>query len=247
MTEYPPSCKLFDQHRKPIGEWRADGNQTIVSGIHPDGCPYRFVVEAPVVELTYADIIWPDSFKAPSWQTSLQQEEGVNRVTEVTELLSDKSCVPASLFIKAVQSASTTDFHQNNAALFRLARAMKDIDRLIGTYPTPANLKQVFVLWAESNRRFWRPGQSWNDYWIDFLQACKDARHGLTENPLETAWKRALSVPPSQEALDCFEDSKMHLFVSFLRELQILGLSAGVILRSPPERCQYDFLGESNR
>jgi hypothetical protein len=99
---------------------------------------------------------------------------------------------------------------------------MIDIEHATGTYPTPGKLKKVFVLWEESSRRFWRPGQSWNDYWIDFLQACKDARHGLTENPLETAWKRALSLPPPQEALDCFEDSKMHLFVSLLRELQIL-------------------------
>jgi hypothetical protein len=105
-TEYPPSCKLFDQRGKPIGEWRADGNQTIVSGIHPDGWPYRFVVEAPVIALAYTDIVWPDSFKAPSCQSSLQsQQEAVNRVTEVAELPSDKSCVHGSLFIKAVQSA----------------------------------------------------------------------------------------------------------------------------------------------
>jgi hypothetical protein len=126
------------------------------------------------------------------------------------------------LIIKAVESASTTDFHQNDAALFRLARAMIDIKHATGTYPAPKILKQVFAQWAQSNRRFWRPGQSWNDYWIDFLQACKDARYGLTENPLEPAWKRALSVDPPQEALDYFDDPKMQLFVSFLRELQIL-------------------------
>jgi hypothetical protein len=221
--EYPQSCKLTDPSGNKVGEWRADGNQTIISGTHPDGCPYRFVVEAPVIELAYIEIVWPESFKAPKWQSSVQNQQNVvNRVTEVTELQSNKSCVSAHLFIKAVQSASTTDFHQNDAALFRLARAMIDIHRLSGSYPTPGNLKQVFVLWAESNRRFWRPGQSWNDYWIDFLQACKDARHGLTENPLDTAWTRALSLPPPQEALDCFEDSQMHLFISFLRELQIL-------------------------
>jgi hypothetical protein len=126
------------------------------------------------------------------------------------------------LIIKAVESAATTDFHQNHAALFRLAQAMIDIKHAIGAYPAPAILKQVFARWAESNRRFWQPDQSWNEYWIDFLQACKDARYGLTENPLETAWKRALSVDAPKEALDYFDDPKMQLFVSFLRELQIL-------------------------
>jgi hypothetical protein len=94
VTEYPPSCKLFDQCGKPIGEWRADGNQTIISGVHPDGCRYRFVVEAPVIELAYIDIVWPDSLKAPKWQMSVHnQQNGVNRVSEVTELQSNRSCV----------------------------------------------------------------------------------------------------------------------------------------------------------
>jgi hypothetical protein len=215
-TDYPSSCDLLDRGGKPVGEWRADGNQTIISGTHPDGLLYRFVVEAPVLEVNYSDIAWPGSITPPG----IAKRQS-NRVTEVTE--SQKLCVRlGELFIKAVEIASTTGFHQNNPALFRLARAMIDIKHLAGTYPSRGNLKQVFALWAGHNRRFWRAGQSWNDYWIEFLQACKDARYGLTEDPRETAFQQALALPPPQEALDCFEDSKMYLFVSFLRQLQTL-------------------------
>ena len=223
VGEYPASCNLSDSSGNPIGEWRADGNQTIVAGTHPLGMPYRFIVEAPVVPITYQDIVWPQGFSSPQ-RAMLGEptERSLNRVTEVTELQSNRSCLLRSLFAKAVESASTTDFHQNDSAIFRLGRAMIDIEYETGTYPTPDELKDVFRLWAERNRRFWRQGQSWNDYWIDFLQACEDARYGLTENPLDSAWRRALSVRPSEEATRYFDDPKMHLFVSLLGELQIL-------------------------
>src|SRR5438105_1557088 len=38
--DYPPSCKLKDQCGNQVGEWRADGNQTIVAGTHRSGCAY---------------------------------------------------------------------------------------------------------------------------------------------------------------------------------------------------------------
>lgn len=217
--EYPASSSLKNSSGKKIGEWRADGNQTIIAGLHPDGMRYRFLVEAPVIKITYQELKWPKNFIPPTWKISDEPpEQDVNRVTEVTELQSNRSC----LFARAVDSASTTDFHQNDVAIFRLARAMIDIKHATGVYPPPDELKTVFALWAERNRRFWRPGQSWDDYWVDFLQACKDARHGLTENPLETAWKRALSVPPPEEALRYFKDPKLQLFVSLLGQLQSL-------------------------
>src|SRR5437867_3411678 len=46
-SDYPSSCKLKHQSGKEIGEWRADGNQTIIAGTHPTGVPYHFVVEKP--------------------------------------------------------------------------------------------------------------------------------------------------------------------------------------------------------
>ena len=64
-SEYPASHKLKDLSGVGIGEWRADGNQTIVSGTHPEGMPYQFVVERPVITISYDAIIWPTSIVAP--------------------------------------------------------------------------------------------------------------------------------------------------------------------------------------
>jgi hypothetical protein len=49
-----PKLKKFDW-----GEWRADGAQTVISGIHPEGMAYRFVNEAPPIEVLFSDIVFP--------------------------------------------------------------------------------------------------------------------------------------------------------------------------------------------
>jgi Bifunctional DNA primase/polymerase, N-terminal len=56
-ADYPSSCFLRDQSGNKVGEWRADGNQTIIAGTHPSGVSYRFVVENPVISIDYAEIV----------------------------------------------------------------------------------------------------------------------------------------------------------------------------------------------
>jgi P4 family phage/plasmid primase-like protien len=43
-----------------VMEWRAGANQSVVQGIHPDGMCYQMVVEAPPVEISFRDIVWPE-------------------------------------------------------------------------------------------------------------------------------------------------------------------------------------------
>ena len=54
---YPPSQKLKNSSGDQIGEWRGDGNQTIIAGTHPEGMPYRFVVENRVIPISYDAIM----------------------------------------------------------------------------------------------------------------------------------------------------------------------------------------------
>ena len=77
-TDYPPSCKLRNRSGDEIGEWRADGNQTIIAGTHPDGVPYRFVVESPAIAIDYSEIVWPDIILAPD----ATESKRVRRVRE---------------------------------------------------------------------------------------------------------------------------------------------------------------------
>jgi Bifunctional DNA primase/polymerase, N-terminal len=63
--DYPLSHKLKNSAGYEIGEWRADGNQTIIGGTRPEGMPYQFVVETPIITIAYETIIWPRSIVAP--------------------------------------------------------------------------------------------------------------------------------------------------------------------------------------
>ena len=42
------------------GEWRADGSQTVIAGVHPDGMEYRFMNEAPPVCMRFNEINFPE-------------------------------------------------------------------------------------------------------------------------------------------------------------------------------------------
>ena len=64
-TDYPRSSKLRNRSGEEIGEWRADGNETIVAGTHPTDVPYRFVVEDLVIAIDYSEIVWPDVILPP--------------------------------------------------------------------------------------------------------------------------------------------------------------------------------------
>jgi len=67
--ELPKSRKLTASG-KPVGEWRANGNQTIIAGIHPEGGTYQRTKDAPPLRVRFEEIDWPAldcrEFSSPS-------------------------------------------------------------------------------------------------------------------------------------------------------------------------------------
>ena len=63
--EYPLSGKLA-LAGEPWGEWRADGNQTVIYGEHPSGCKYRNNGRKPL-EVELEAIRWPAALALP-WE-----------------------------------------------------------------------------------------------------------------------------------------------------------------------------------
>ncbi len=63
--QYPGPQKLETRDGKAWGEWRSTGNQTVIYGLHPEGMEYRAVNEAPAVELTFGEVIWPPDLVLP--------------------------------------------------------------------------------------------------------------------------------------------------------------------------------------
>lgn len=142
---YPPSQKLKDSPGNEIGEWRADGNQTIISGTHPEGMPYQFAVERPVLTLSYDAIVWPESI-LPPFATESKRVRGVreNRVVVVSVASACCSSIQAFCTEDLISRLAPTDFGQNNASLFKLARLVKSYENFLGHPASEVEFESVF-------------------------------------------------------------------------------------------------------
>jgi hypothetical protein len=220
VGEYPRSCKLKNQCGNEIGEWRADGNQTIIAGIHPEGMPYQFVVEKPVITIDYDAIIWPDAILPPH-ATESQRVRGVRREGEKEVVCVDGECRQIRAFLggnDVIAQVAPTDYHQNNASLFKLGRLVKSYENAIGRKATHLELQFLFDRWCFVSRRFWSHPR--DTYYAEFLQACHYARIGLDQNPIELAVHRARRAPLPE--LPDFTDERIRLLAAICREMQVL-------------------------
>lgn len=231
--EYPPTAHLM-RDGQDVAQWLADGTQAIVSGRHPAGMDYLFTNRAQPPEIEYRAIVWPEGLTVPrlkrdftehrKQQSKRASEPLSSGAPEQTEHPSDGEleAVLASSVSLAVQNAIPKAAHQNNPLLFQLARSLRDIETKIGRPLASDELKQVFALWAEEAQPFWRPGQSRDEYWFEFLDARDRARFGLEENPLPAAWEAAQRAELPREAVEAVQDPRLRLLISFCRQLQIL-------------------------
>ena len=142
---YPASQKLKDPSGAEVGEWRADGNQTIISGAHPDGMAYRFVVKEPVITISYDAIIWPDAIVALR-ATESNRVKGVREHEVVGGLSVTAGCslIDAFLSEDLISQVAPTDFGQNNTSLLKLARLVRDNENAKRQRATQAELQVVF-------------------------------------------------------------------------------------------------------
>jgi len=219
-SDYPSSCKLKHQSGKEIGEWRADGNQTIIAGTHPTGVPYHFVVEKPVIAVDYKDIIWPDAILPPQ-ATESKRVRGVRRTREKEVVCISGGCEQIQAFVGGndlIAQVAPTDYQQNNPSLFKLARLVKSYENVVGRPATEAELEFVFDRWSLIARPFWRRELTRDDYYAEFLEAYGYARIGLDENPIELAVSRAKATPLPQ--VQGFTDERIRLLGAICREMQ---------------------------
>jgi hypothetical protein len=218
---YPPSQKLKNSSGDEIGEWRADGNQTIISGTHPEGMPYQFAAEHPAITVGYEAIIWPESILPPN-ATESKRVRGVgeNKVVSVSIASVSSSLIEGFSPKDSISQLAPTGHHQNNASLFKLARLVKSYENAVGRPATVQELEFVFDRWCLVARRFWRPELTRDDYYAEFLEAYSYARIGLDENPIELAVSRAKATPlPDVEG---FTNERIRLLVAICREMQLL-------------------------
>lgn len=232
VGKYPQkTVKLKAASRADAGEFRSNGSQSIVWGIHPGTQkPYEFVVEQPVVEVEFSSIQWPKQISNPpigglkdDTEETEVQSDGVTDAISVTlssrsSLSSPSLCLTVESVEHAVELAMPTKDHQNHERLFTLARAVKNLESQAAIF-TPAQLRNIFNLWHDRAGVFLRPEQTRDDYFVEFMNAYASAKKPLGDNAINEAWKLAQEKPLPPEA-DIFEDAKKRRLVALCRELQ---------------------------
>ncbi len=62
---YPPLTTVKKLNGDKWGEWRADGGQTVISGVHPNGMAYVRLKETTPITISFDEIVWPDNLVPP--------------------------------------------------------------------------------------------------------------------------------------------------------------------------------------
>ena len=119
----------------------------------------------------------------------------------------------------AVRHSLPSRVHQNNSRLFYFARGIKSVEKLQGEF-TPDELRDAFNKWHSAAKPFLRPNLSKEDYFMEFLNAYRQAKYPLGGAAIPTAWKLAKDEPLPTEAGQ-FESRQRQLLVALCWQLQI--------------------------
>lgn len=225
------TVKLKTPSGEDAGEFRSNGGQSIVWGIHPDTSqPYQIVVNKPAMTMDFDSLRWPDGiinpFQERDWTEDTEDTEDLkNRRVRRTE--EPKSSVFLGFVYSKINTvedallvAMPVRERENNQLLFKLARAIKTLELKGQVFGIP-ELEAVFDRWYAQAREFLRNGQTKEDYYLEFMNACEKAKFPLGSVKVGEAWARAKSQPLPEEAMR-FTNPDMRLLIAFLKHLQIL-------------------------
>ena len=242
--DYPnKTAKLQTESGGDAGEFRSNGAQSIIHGIHPDtDNSYQMVNKVKPLVVEYSRIVWPKEISNPP---SIELQLPIAKCTEVADEADEayvaevtKGAVEANAVLEAsarfftlinsvddaVNKSLPTKIHQNNDLFWDLARGLLTLNRLRIEY----DHQEVFELWySRTNPAFLRPELTKEDYFMQFLNACHRAKVPLGSCKVANAWERAkqklLPLPPAVLAI---KKPDFHLLCAFFREMQA-GAGAG--------------------
>ena len=213
----PGSCRL-KREGKPWGEWRFNGNQTIIAGIHPSGEPYTILCATPAIRYPFDRIKFPPGLTAqfirstapvttPASITPDQQTTVTDQQT--TEPQSVVLCSPLCPCVYSggvveeldketletlLAGTIPTEQHNNHERLFTLARRVKAFAMGRPAPLSEADLRAIFSIWYERAVGFLRADQAWDEYYDEFVEALGDVKRPGGDAVVDIAW-RAVSAP----------------------------------------------------
>ena len=216
--DYPrrsSKLKISSSREGEVGEFRSNGNQSIVWGIHPTTQKhYQFIVKKPVVTIHLNNITWPKEIIGPP---TLQRNQSHSVSLSLSNSVTPSLCLSGKSLEEVVEFCVPDRIHQNNGATFDLARA------LLGLNATTTDRTKAFELWYEAalKRGVLRPGLSKDDYLMEFMNACGRAKVPLGSSLPILAWNRAVTEPPPSAA-KAFETNEPKLLVSLCYQMHNL-------------------------
>lgn len=116
--DYPRTKKL-KRGSDPLGEWRSSGGYTIISGLHPDGVPYRVLVDAHPLSIDFKEIKWPSGWNGlevkPSFTPSpLSENSRTSEDSEPSIYHSPKSLIERDKEAKIAREELAKDIKLQN-------------------------------------------------------------------------------------------------------------------------------------
>lgn len=217
--------KLVGVDGSPLGEWRADGGQTVIHGTHPSGCAYSIVHEAPIITVEFAEIRWPSCITSPPRaEPSLlpmphrDTADTADSADSVESADASGVCV-AGVLLDVIPFLPKTG-GQNHHELWNLARAALDVEKSMARRLTGQELTGIFDDWLRKNQHL-DPNQSRDEYFAEFMDACSHARIPLSQRTLDyaIAAAKAETLPPEASG---YSDPRFRLLIAVCWQLQLI-------------------------
>ena len=220
-----PSTKKIKRNDVAIGEWRADGSQTVIHGTHPSGQPYRILQQSPPIEIVFEEIQWPKGWsikKTPKTQqpTLLTVEAAVcpaqaAPVATIDQAKSPKPKRPNLIDIGSVKEAIEKTIpeqpQQNDDAIFNFTRALKNLEMITGKRLDQKECDKAFDQWCEQNP-YLDANKIATEYKEKFMIGRVKARLPLFEDPRAYAAEQAKDeVDGSKDPLTLLDRFLFHL------------------------------------
>jgi len=227
VGEYPRTTRKLKTHSgDDCGEWRAGKNsQSIIHGIHPTGKAYEIIHRAKPVSVQFSSIVWPTEISNPPKLES-QLPTAATEDTEDTKDTDDTEEVNEWLFsVHSVEDAlrvsTPTKIRTNYRLALVLARAVKALEYQTRKRFTPEQHRDIHNQWLTRAAEFLRPGQTKGDYFMEYLNAYKQAKYPLGSIVLARAIEAAKRNPLPPDALPWTDNPDVRLLAAICRELQI--------------------------
>lgn len=232
---YPQKSKyLKTSTGVDVGEFRSNGNQSIVWGIHPDTKePYQRIRNSPVAQIDFAEICWPAGVVAPPLQSGRDDEMKSRGAEDAVFALSlpcsipvnQSNLVPCAYGGDGLPDAMRTIVDnflpvgsgRNNWLLFQIARRLKFLEGI-----KPAILSAAFDRWYEqaAARGFLKRDETKDDYAGKFWLALDNAKTApqIFESAVKLA--RSSTLPPEAGVFES-ESGKLVAAICYQMHLQV--------------------------